>query len=107
MNEERIYTFDREFHEIVTNKDVLRRTTEKFLYNLIDDMTLGIIFDTHRKFKTNAFSLDRDESPSEINNTFPSNVDIFGQNNIKKTMDCMCPKCGRDVEATGLVVQIL
>lgn len=96
--EERKFSFDREFHEIVTNKEVLQHTTENFLNNLIDDITLGIIFDLHRKFKTKAFNLDRDNSPA-LSEQIASNVDIFGQNNMKKTQECVCPKCGRDVLA--------
>ncbi|KAI4469232.1 ataxin-7-like protein 3 [Holotrichia oblita] len=93
------YTFDKEFHEIVNNKEILKRTTEKFLNNLIDDLTLGIIFDAHRKFKTKAFNLDRDTSPAEAEET-PSNIDIFGQHNMKKTQECVCPNCDRAVAAS-------
>lgn len=92
------YLFDKEFHEIVSNKEILRRTTEKFINNLIDEITLGIIFDTHRKFKTRAFNLDRDTSPTQTEDP-PTNVDIFGQHNMKKTQECVCPNCDRAVAA--------
>ncbi|KRT83373.1 hypothetical protein AMK59_4572, partial [Oryctes borbonicus] len=100
MDEEPVHTFvfDKEFHEIINNKEILKRTTEKFLNNLIDDITIGIIFDAHRKFKTKAFNLDRDNSPTEIEDT-PPNVDIFGQHNMKKTQECVCPNCDRAVAA--------
>lgn len=105
MEEERnTYTFDKEFHEIVTNMDVLRRTTEKFLNNLIDDITLGVIFDMHRKFKMKTFNLDNDDSSSTINLDIENRMDIFNQGHVKKTMECMCPKCGKCVLATGFVV---
>lgn len=95
------YTFDKEFHEIVSNVDVLRRTTEKFLNNLIDDITLGIIFDMHRKFKMNTFNLDMDDMSPNMNLDIETRTDIFNQSHVKKTMECMCPKCGKCVLATG------
>lgn len=57
------FTYDREFHEIVTDKPVLRRTLEKFLNNMIDEITLGLIFDEHRKAKINGFNLNCDDAP--------------------------------------------
>lgn len=57
------FTFDRDFHDIVSDKQVLRRTTEKFLNNMIDQITLGIIFDEHRKAKINGFDLNGDNAP--------------------------------------------
>lgn len=57
------FTFDKEFHEIVSDKQVLRRTLEKFLNNMIDEITLGIIFDEHRKAKINGFNTNGDDAP--------------------------------------------
>lgn len=57
------FTYDRDFHEIVTDKPVLRRTLEKFLNNMIDEITLGLIFDEHRKAKINGFNLNCDDAP--------------------------------------------
>lgn len=75
------FTFDKEFHEIVSNKEVLSTATEKFLNNIIDEITLGIIFDLHRKYKTDSFSLDSDHSPSSGETVL--NVDIFGQHKVR------------------------
>lgn len=89
------YTFDKEFHDLVTDKENISHVTERFLNNLIDDITLGIIFDIHRKFKTNGFCLDVDDfSTSEIKIL---NKDGFGQHKIKKSKEppCKCPQCGR------------
>lgn len=74
------FTFDKEFHEIVSNKEVLAASTEKFLNNIIDEITLGIIFDLHRKYKTDSFSLDSDHSPSSEETLL--NVEIFGQHKV-------------------------
>lgn len=57
------FTFDKEFHDIVIDKPVLRRTLEKFLNNMIDEITLGILFDEHRKAKINGFDLVGDDTP--------------------------------------------
>lgn len=57
------YTYDPEFHEIVSNPPVLRQTLEKFLTNMIDEITLGIVFDEHRKIKINGFSTNCDDIP--------------------------------------------
>ncbi|XP_017773578.1 PREDICTED: SAGA-associated factor 11 homolog isoform X2 [Nicrophorus vespilloides] len=92
------FTHDDDFHDIVNDKDTLRRATERFLVNMIDELTLGIIFDTHRKYKTRAFDLDGDGSPcNDIGND--TSVDIFGQHNMKKTQECECPNCDRAVVA--------
>lgn len=106
MGEEAVstFTFDKEFHEIVSNKEILKRTTEKFLNNIIDDITLGIIFDAHRKFKTKAFNLDRDKSPPAVEeNDTPSNTDIFGHHHTKEKQECVCPNCNRAVTAVRYV----
>lgn len=92
------FTLDKEFHEIVTNKEVLSATTEKFLNNLVDEITLGIIFDFHRKYKTDSFSLDGELSTSSGETL--SNVDIFAQHKVKKNQYlCNCPNCHRVVAA--------
>lgn len=86
------FTFDIDFHEIVTDKAVLSTTTEKFLNNIIDEITLGIIFDMHKRFKTDVFNLDGDNATE----TRPEhmNGDIFVQHNIKRNRDvCECPIC--------------
>lgn len=86
------FTFDIDFHEIVTDKATLSTVTEKFLNNIIDEITLGIIFDMHKKFKTEVFSLDCD-NPTEAHPEH-MNGDIFGQPNIKRNREgCECPIC--------------
>lgn len=93
------FSFDKEFHDIVSENINFSQTVERFLNNLIDDITLGIIFDIHRKFKTNGFSLDVDDfSTSEINT---QNMDTFGHRNKKKTQElCNCPHCDKVMAAS-------
>lgn len=84
-----------ELHELVSNKHDFKNALNSFLNNLVDDMVLGIIFDLHRKYKTNAYELD--DSQDEEEN---KDIDIFAQHNMKKTQECMCPNCERPVAAS-------
>lgn len=86
----------KDFHELVSNKQLLRTSVENFLNNLVDEMTLGIIFDLHRKYKTNAYDLEVDDSCEEDDS---GDMDIFSQYNLKKNQDCNCPICERAVVA--------
>lgn len=93
---------EKEFREIVANKDALLRSTEKVLENIVDDITLGIIFDVHRQYKTGAYSLiERDSMVSSyaIKEDVTPHFDIFGQYNQKQNHACTCPKCSRSVAA--------
>lgn len=85
----------KDFHELVSNKQALRTSVEHFLNNLIDELTLGIIFDLHRKHKTNAYDLDVDESCDEGY----ADLESLAQHKLKKTQDCVCPNCDRAVAA--------
>ncbi|XP_072389941.1 SAGA-associated factor 11 homolog [Diabrotica undecimpunctata] len=86
----------KDFHELVNNKQAMRAATETFLNNLIDELTLGIIFDVHRKHKINAFDLDVDENSEDVDA-----VDFeYLSHNTKKNQDCVCPNCDRAVAAT-------
>lgn len=88
--------FAKDFHELVTNKQSLRTSVEHFLNNVIDEITLGIIFDQHRKYKTNAYDLEIDENCDEGY----GNLDLLGQHKLKKRLNCICPACKREHAAT-------
>ncbi|KAH0820207.1 hypothetical protein MTP99_001646 [Tenebrio molitor] len=88
----------KDFHELVTNKEVLRTSVESFLNNVIDELTLGIIFDLHRKYKTNSYEIEMEEDDADDDES--NDVDIFAQHDVKKTQDCVCPNCDRAVAAT-------
>ncbi|XP_018327026.1 SAGA-associated factor 11 homolog isoform X2 [Agrilus planipennis] len=90
-------TLDRELHEVVSNKEMLSRAVEMFFDNIIDKILLGIVFDMHRKYKTNSFDPISEEIPPEI----PEEAlytDIFGPLK-KKVPNCLCPNCDRLVGA--------
>lgn len=89
---------------IVSNPQLLRSSTEKFFNNLVDELTLGIIFDTHRKAKTRAFDFDDEEDGIEIERG--EDIETFSQYNIKKTQDCVCPYCDRAVAATRFATHL-
>lgn len=86
----------KDFHELVSNQQALRTSVENFLNNIIDELTLGIIFDLHRKYKTNAYDLDVDESCDEGY----ADLESLSQHKLKKPQDCVCPNCDRAVAAT-------
>lgn len=86
-------TFAKEFHDLVSNKQLLRSSLEHFLNNVIDEITLGIIFDQHRKYKTNAYDLEIDENCDE---SFDGLIEL-GQPKLKKTLTCICPVCKRKI----------
>lgn len=85
----------KDFHELVSNKHLLRPAIEHFLNNVIDEITLGIIFDQHRKYKTNAYDLEIDENCDGY-----GNLELVAQNKLKKTLNCICPACKREYAAT-------
>lgn len=81
----------KEFHELVGSKQSLRTSAENFLNNVIDELTLGIIFDQHRKYKTNAYDLEVDENTDEVY----TDLDPI-QHKMKKTLNCICPACKKE-----------
>lgn len=87
-----------DFQEMMSDKLVLRNCIDKFIENLIDQFTLGIIFDLHRKYKINAYCLEVEDSDDDDDDS--SESDVFQQVNIKKNQDCVCPNCDRAVGAS-------
>ncbi|KAG5894766.1 hypothetical protein JTB14_032653 [Gonioctena quinquepunctata] len=98
LDEKQLFsTLAKDFHELVSDKQELHTAIENFFNNTIDELTLGIIFDLHRKYKTTAYDLDVSDSCEEGET---GDIDIFGQYNLKKTQECVCPNCDRAVAAT-------
>ncbi|XP_045480132.1 SAGA-associated factor 11 homolog [Harmonia axyridis] len=104
MNDELFSKLSRDLHDIVSNPQLLRTSTERFFNNLVDELTLGIIFDTHRKAKTRAFDFDDEGDGIEIERG--EDIETFSQYNIKKTQDCVCPYCDRAVAATRFATHL-
>lgn len=88
----------KDFHELVSNKQTLRNSVENFLHNLIDEIMVGIIFDQHRKYKTDAYDLEMDENKDEVicDGGYDDNL---GLTNLKSKRTCICPSCKRKFAA--------
>jgi len=89
---------DKEFHEIVSNKELLRQTAERYLDKIIDTITIGIVLGIHRNKKAKVLDLDKEVVPKE-EGPRPC-VDIFGPYNFKKKYECLCRNCDRIVGAS-------
>lgn len=81
-----------DFHNLVTNKELLRTSTEKLLTSLVDEFTLGIIFDVHRKYKTNAYDLNGEEDGYELQKA-PDITALSNYPTKKIKKNCICPEC--------------
>jgi len=90
-------------------------TLTKEIYDeCLDEIILGVAFETHRSAKTGLFAvLEAAESPNKIKNPQLENignvaVDVFGQvistmmgvPPLKKQPECICPNCQRNLAAT-------
>ncbi|KAK4885059.1 hypothetical protein RN001_001330 [Aquatica leii] len=89
---------DKEFQEIVSNKELLRQASEKYLERLIDNITIGVVFEVHRNKKAKVVELDK-EIIDKQDGPRPC-VDIFGPYNFKKKYECLCRNCDRIVGAS-------
>lgn len=83
-----------DFQEMMKNKQVLRGCVESFFDNAVDEATLGIIFDVHRKFKTKAYCLEVNQLGEEDET---SKNDAFQQASVKNSQKFNCPNCERTV----------
>ncbi|KYB27680.1 SAGA-associated factor 11 homolog-like protein [Tribolium castaneum] len=83
------------FHKLVSDKEELRTAVECFFNNLVDELTLGIIFDEHRKFKTGVYQPEMEVANVE---ELPVGAEVFPEQDVSK-ITCKCPNCGRVVAA--------
>ncbi|XP_064644609.1 ataxin-7-like protein 3 isoform X2 [Lineus longissimus] len=82
-----------------------RRAQELYsevMYDLIDEMTLGVCFETHRSAKIGTlFLADLDpESNIAFKTVDEKGLDVFGQVPMKKQLECVCPSCSRNLAAS-------
>lgn len=87
-----------DFQDMMSNKQVLRSCIEKFVDNLVDEFTLGVVFDLHRKFKTNAYCMEIQDDGEEDD---PNKVEVLQQASVKNYQKFSCPNCDRTVAPLG------
>lgn len=88
---------DTEFKRLCKNPSELKEVTENFLYLMVDELALELIFETHRAVKVGLCeSIDDDYNKEEF--VVSSSTDEK-QQPIKKALDCTCPICNRVVSA--------
>ncbi|XP_030766807.1 SAGA-associated factor 11 homolog [Sitophilus oryzae] len=92
-NNHSIYrNLSKDFQDMMNDKQTLRSCIDSFLNHRMDELTLGVIFDMHRKYKTNVFYLEIDSSDEK-------NKDDY--NNQLDTLDCICPTCQKPISSIG------
>lgn len=97
-DEEGVFHYDKDFHGICHSSDVLKKACEKLIADIIDFHTLGLVFEQHKKWKTNAWDKEIVFDADKLNPP-PLGVEIFGNGNMKKNLEVTCPNCQRVVAA--------
>ncbi|ESO96567.1 hypothetical protein LOTGIDRAFT_115671 [Lottia gigantea] len=71
------------------------------MYELIDEVSLGLCFEIHRASKIGTlFLADTDpKSSKELEIVDKPGYDVFGQPPQKKQLECICPNCQRNLAA--------
>jgi SAGA-associated factor 11 len=90
--------------------ETIERFIETTLAELIDDTTLGVVFEIHRATRLGLLAIE----DGECNPNFPAapppqlqyllvdepDLDVFGQPPMKKQHECVCPSCHRSLAAS-------
>ncbi|XP_069688607.1 ataxin-7-like protein 3 [Periplaneta americana] len=102
--EEKEIELIRQFKLYMSNPENVVIAANSVFEKLVDEIILGIVFDVHHAAKTGLFDLD-DGNPDEKTNSQiadGSDVDIFGQQPIKKAQECICycPTCKHSLAAS-------
>lgn len=81
-----------DLHDVVRNESVLKKSLNNFLNNLVDELTLGIIFDLHRKYKTDSYdwSVDVPREATSMEKPAKERTRIYDGGAVP-TLDC--PVC--------------
>ncbi|XP_066249484.1 SAGA-associated factor 11 homolog [Euwallacea similis] len=87
-----------DFQDMMGDKEVLRTCVGKFFDNIVDEFTLGIIFDIHRKYKTNAYCLEIQDN--EEKDDLEKN-EALQQASARNHQKFACPSCERTVAPLG------
>lgn len=92
------------FAEYMSCQENAERAANYIYDSLVEDLTMGLLFEFHHGLKTGLTDLlegePEREDPLLIVNT--PDCDVFGLSATKKTPDCncSCPNCERPVSAT-------
>lgn len=104
MSELSMHDLNTKFFEFMQSEGNAEDAANYIYENLLEDVTMGFLFDFHHGLKTGLTELlegePEEEEPYLIVNS--SDCDVFGFSAIKKTSDtnCSCPNCERPVSAT-------
>ncbi|ELU14037.1 hypothetical protein CAPTEDRAFT_154471 [Capitella teleta] len=71
------------------------------MYELIDEVSLGLCFEVHRSAKIGLLFLDDTDPDSQKDYQIidEQGVDVFGQVPLRKQYECICPNCQRNLAA--------
>lgn len=87
---------DADFKRLCENPSELKEASENLLETMIDELTLELIFETHRSVKIGLHEM-YEESYNEEEFVVSSSTDADKQQPVKKAQDCTCPICNREV----------
>lgn len=92
---------DRKLKIFFSNPDNLQAASENVFENLLEEVILGVVFEVHRSVKTGLFEIEEaiQEDANEFRIVDAPDLDIFGQQPIKKPQECTCPSCKRSLAA--------
>jgi SAGA-associated factor 11 len=85
------------FFYFSTGPDTLKKATNYLYESLVDEVILGVVFETHHAYKSGSSMAIAGQPEEDKHYTIVEkpDVDIFGSSIIKKTVDCTCPNCDR------------
>ncbi|XP_013390933.1 ataxin-7-like protein 3 [Lingula anatina] len=91
-----------------TSADLMRNGGETqslasdVMYEILDEISLGLCFEMHRACKIGTFLLDAtdEESQKAYDIVDERGLDVFGQVPSKKQFECVCPNCTRNMAAS-------
>ncbi|KAK3913644.1 Ataxin-7-like protein 3 [Frankliniella fusca] len=97
-------SINRRFQELMSDPEILNEAANFLVEDLIDEMTIGVVFEVHRSAKLGVLDPEADMSGEDISKfkiVDDPGLDVFGQPPvIKKFQDCICPSCNRGLAAS-------
>ncbi|KAJ9596113.1 hypothetical protein L9F63_012697 [Diploptera punctata] len=94
----------RQFKLYMNNPENVATAANSVFDKLVDDIILGVVFEVHHAVKSGLIDLDDTVPEEKTNNQIMESpdVDIFGQQPIKKGQECICycPTCKHSLAAS-------